>query len=182
MSRYTNGIGAMARVLVIGMGNPDRGDDGIGPLVVRRLSGRVPDHVSLLERTGDALALIDDWAGCSAVVLVDASAPRSAPGTVQRIDLRGDELLTDLGLSSTHAFGVADAVGLARALGVLPERVIIYAIEGETFEVGAPISPPVVAASEEVVNRVAAELLQIIAQSAGNSQSQRDATGDATHA
>ena len=162
-------------LLVIGIGNSDRGDDGIGPLVIRRLLGRVPDTEALVERNGDALALIDDWAGREAVVLVDAAAARATPGTVHRIDLRGDELLTDLGLSSTHAFGVADAVGLARALGVLPERVIVYAIEGENFDLGAPLSQLVAAAGEEVVNRVVTEIATL-------SQFQRDATGAATHA
>jgi hydrogenase maturation protease len=149
-------------VLVAGIGNPDRGDDGIGPLVVRRLAKRVPPdiapHVAIVERTGDALALIDDWAGRDAVILVDAAAPGSAPGTIHRIDLLEDALPTDVTLSSTHAFGVADAVGLARTLGLLPRRVIVYAIEGANFDLGAPISRKVAAALNEVVARVANEV------------------------
>jgi hydrogenase maturation protease len=149
--------GSMGRVLVVGIGNPDCGDDGIGPLVVRQLVGRVLPDVAILERTGDALALIEDWAGQDAVVLVDAAAG-AVPGRVHRIDLLADTLPTDLSLSSTHGIGVAEAVGLARALGLLPQRVIAYAIEGADFDPGAPVDPMVAASVDAVVARIAAEV------------------------
>ena len=66
----------MTKGLILGIGNPDRGDDGIGPLVARRLIGRVPAGIAVMERTGDALALIEDWAGRDMVVLVDAARRR----------------------------------------------------------------------------------------------------------
>ena len=47
---------------------------------------------------------------------------------------------------STHGFGLAEALELARALGQLPRRCIVYAIEGASFETGAPLSPEVAAA------------------------------------
>lgn len=155
-----------AKVLVVGIGNPDRGDDGIGPLVVRRLAGRVSKDVSIMERPGDALALIDDWSGHDTVILVDAAAPASTPGRIHRIDLLEEELPVDVSLSSTHAFGVADAVRLARALGLLPRQLIVYAIEGASFDHGAPISREVAAAFDDVVTRVAEELMQLEAASA----------------
>jgi hydrogenase maturation protease len=144
--------------LVIGIGNPDRGDDGIGPLVARRLIGRVPPGVEVMERTGDTLALIEDWEDHDVVVLVDAAAPTTSPGRIHRIDLVEDALPTELSLASTHAFGVADAVGLARTLGLLPANVIVYAIEGASFIPGTPMSPEVSAAADAVVTRIAAEL------------------------
>jgi hydrogenase maturation protease len=118
----------------------------------------VPPDVAIIERSGDALALIDDWEGRDAVILVDASAPCGAPGSVHRIDLLKDALPPELSLSSTHAFGVAEAVGLADALDLLPRRVIAYAIEGANFDPGAPISPQVAAVAGEVAERIAAEL------------------------
>ena len=154
------------RCLVVGIGNPDRGDDGVGPLVVRQVAERLPPdlarHVGIIERTGDALALIDDWAGRDAVVLVDASAPVSAAGRVHRIDLLEDRLPDEISLSSTHAFGVAAAVGLARTLGLLPRRVIVYAVEGEQFIPGAPISAAVAAAAAGVASLVADEVAGLL--------------------
>jgi hydrogenase maturation protease len=158
MTRHAPRPESPAQRLVIGVGNPDRGDDGIGRLIVRRLAGHVPQSVAIIERPGDTLALIDDWAGYEDVILVDAAAPLSAPGCVRRIDLLQDDLPTDLSLSSTHAFGVADAVALARTLGLLPGRLIVYAIEGADFTPGAPVSPKVAAAADAVVARIVAEL------------------------
>jgi hydrogenase maturation protease len=158
MTKPALGTASTGGVLVIGIGNPDRGDDGIGPLVARRLKGHVPHGVSILERTGDALALIDDWAGRDAVVLVDASAPAGTPGRVHRIDLRADVLPPDVALSSTHALGVTEAVALADTLGLLPACVIAYAIEGADFTPGAPLSKEVAAVAGTVAARVAAEL------------------------
>jgi len=159
-------------VLVVGIGNPDRGDDGIGPLVAQLLAGRVPPDVAIIKRTGDTLGLIEDWAGHDAVVLVDAAAPGTTPGSVRRIDLLKDELPADLSLSSTHAFGVANTVGLARTLGLLPRSLIVYAVEGGNFGPGVPLSPAVAAAADEVVARIIAELRLL----------QHGELGDAPHA
>jgi hydrogenase maturation protease len=161
MTRTTKGKRPGRNVLVVGMGNPDRGDDGIGPLVVRQLAWRVSPSITLIERTGDALALIEDWAGRGAVVLVDAAAPGTTPGRVHRIDLLEEQLPIDLSRASTHAFGVADTVGLARTLDLLPASVVVYAIEGADFEPGAALSPEVAAAAEEVAVRIAAELCHL---------------------
>ncbi len=153
------------RILVVGVGNPDRGDDGVGPMVARRLRECALPEAVIMERSGDALALMEDWAGHEAVVLVDAAAAPggvpgrgTVPGRVHRVDLLEDALPPGLSLSSTHALGVAEAVGLARALGRLPGSLIAYAVEGETFAPGAGLSPAVAAAVDEVIARVADEI------------------------
>jgi hydrogenase maturation protease len=143
--------------VVIGLGNPDCGDDGVGPLVARAVSDRIAG-LRVIERRGDALALMEDWAGAEAVVLIDAAAAVSEPGRIHRIDLAQEELPRDLSLSSTHAFGVADAIALARTLGRLPPQVIVYAVEGENFAPGDPMSPAVAAAAENVAARILSEL------------------------
>ena len=73
-----------------------------------------------------------------------------------------ESLPIGLSLASTHGFGVADAVELARALRQLPERLIVYAVEGCRFEPGAPQSPEVVAAAQRVAARVVLEVLGLI--------------------
>lgn len=156
----------MSAHLVIGVGNPDRGDDGIGKLVIQRLAGRVPDDVSMMHLSGDILALVDDWAGRAVVILIDAAAPVTSPGTIHRIDLRLGVLPTDLSLSSTHGFGVAEAVALARALGTLPDQLIVYAIEGANFAPGAPLTPAVAAVADTVAMRIATELQQMPSETA----------------
>jgi hydrogenase maturation protease len=148
-------------VLVAGIGNPDRGDDGFGPAVARRLRVRVPCGVRILERSGDALALIEDWDDIASVIVIDAVAPITEPGRVHCLDLTDGPLPIGFAPRSSHAFGVAETVELARNLGRLPKHVVAYLVEGEQFAIGASLSPAVAKAIEMVAERIVAELSAI---------------------
>jgi hydrogenase maturation protease len=148
-------------VLVAAIGNPDRGDDGFGPAVATRLRGRVPAGVRIIERSGDVLALIEEWNGFSAVIVVDAAAPIGRPGRVHRLDLASRPLPDGFARSSTHAFGVAEAVELARSLNRLPRHLVAYLVEGERFDIGSPLSPAVSDAADRVAERIRNELARI---------------------
>lgn len=153
-------------VLVAAIGNPDRGDDGVGPAVATRLRARVPAGVRVLERGGDVLALIEEWDGFSDVFVVDAAAPAGRPGRIHRLDLASRPFPDGFARSSTHAFGVAEAVELARSLNRLPRHIVAYLVESERFDVGAPLSPAVAAAVDMVVERIRDELARISARRA----------------
>ena len=144
-------------VLVLCLGNPDRGDDGIGALVAERLRGLLPAGAELRLRTGDILAAIEDWAGFDALICVDAAAAAERPGRMHRIDLACDALPRDIGLASSHAFGLAEAIGLARTLQLAPRQMIVYAIEGACFDAGAPISPELAARADALADEIARE-------------------------
>lgn len=145
-------------ILVAGIGNPDRGDDAIGLLVAERLAHRLPPGVPLLTRSGDLLGLIDDWADYKALVCIDAAAPMGAPGRIHRIDAAAGELPTGLSPASSHAFGLAEAIALARALGAMPGQAVVYAIEGARFDAGAPMTPAVAEAAAEAAERIVHEV------------------------
>ncbi len=127
-------------VLVIGVGNRDRGDDGAGPEVAAQLRSR---GMNALDHGGDGLALIGLWEGYSAVVIVDAMISGAEPGTTRRFDAALEPLPREAFTVSSHAFGLAGAVETARALGRLPAAVIVYGIEGESFALGTSLSGPV---------------------------------------
>ena len=109
-------------MILIGVGNGWRGDDGAGLALARRVRERAPSGVEVREVEGDATALMDAWSGAEHVVVVDAAQSEAAPGTVRRFDAGAAALPVRALRSSTHAFGVSDAVELARALGRLPDR------------------------------------------------------------
>ena len=145
--------------IVIGVGNPDRGDDGAGPEVMRRLRCMVPGDVVLVEHDGEGAALIERFEGAASAFLVDACSSGAQPGTVRRFDVAQTPLPREaLGLSS-HGLGLAEAVELARALGQLPRSCVVYAIEGQSFAVGAPLSPAVAAAIADVADRLRVEII-----------------------
>lgn len=145
-------------LLVVGIGNPDRGDDGFGPSVARRLRELRPSGVTIIERAGDVLALIEDWQDFDSVILVDAAANCGAPGMVHRIDVAQEDVPRDLSLGSTHAFGVAEAVALARALDRLPRHLLVYAVEARDFGYGMTLSELVAAAVSTVAERIVADI------------------------
>ena len=145
------------RTLVVGIGNPDRGDNGFSAAVIARLRGHTPDGVHLLARKANLLALIDDWDGCGAVILVDAAMPVNEPGRVHQIDLAENPLPLGWAPPSSHAFGLAETVELARNLGWLPRRLILYLVEGQSFETGAPLSPAVATAINQVADPILAD-------------------------
>lgn len=148
----------LPRVMVIGVGNEYRGDDGVGRRVARELRGRAPRTTAILEATGEGTALLESWTGAESVVIIDAVASGASPGTIHRLDARAQALPAGLLHTSTHAFGVAQAVELARALGQLPRSLVIYGIEGKTFDPDTGLSPEVEHAAGEVVERILREI------------------------
>jgi hydrogenase maturation protease len=137
--------------LVIGFGNPHCGDDAAGPMVARLLAGRVAARV--LERHGDALALLEEWRGAEALVLIDAAAPMGRPGRIHCLDVAAADLPRDFAVGSTHAFGLPEAIALSRRLGLLPGCAVVYAIEGACFDPGAAVSPAVAEAATALARR-----------------------------
>ena len=99
---------ATRKVLVVCLGNPDRGDDAIGIMVANALVGRLPADTTLLARSGDMTSLIEDWVHFDALVCVDAAASAGVAGRIHRIDLATDELPTEMSFTSSHAFDRID--------------------------------------------------------------------------
>ncbi|HLK82440.1 MAG TPA: hydrogenase maturation protease [Xanthobacteraceae bacterium] len=155
------------RCIVFGIGNADRGDDAAGPAVARQLRMLLLRGVKIIEHGGEATALVAQMDGAEAVFLIDACASGAPPGTIHRFDVAAAPV-PDVALGlSTHSGGLAMAVELARALGQLPRRCIIYAIEGASFEIGAPLSPPAAAGVAAVACRVRAEIAKCANQGGG---------------
>jgi len=141
-------------VLIIGLGNPDRGDDAAGRAVAARLKARVPSDMRVIESGGEATALLALFGEMDEVILVDAAMSGAAPGTVERFEAHEAPLPAARFGVSTHGFGLAEAIELARALGQLPRRCVVYAIEGRSFALGDPLSPNVETAVDAVVARI----------------------------
>ena len=155
------------RILVAGIGNVFLGDDGFGVAVARRLASRaLPPGVEAADfgiRGMDlAYALQADY---QAVVFVDTAPRGETPGTISVIEpeLDPDEVVID-----THGMDPVRVLGLARALGRVPERVLVVACEPERIVHGehdedlvGELSATVQAAVDEavpLVESLAAEL------------------------
>ena len=153
-----------ASALVVGLGQPDRGDDAVGAVVAERIAHTYGDEVQVVTRE-DPTALVQLWDGWRVAVIIDAVCSGRVPGTV-RVMEAGEEqrplstqAFTAAGRGGSHAFGLAGAIELARTLGTLPTRVAIVGIEAGTFAYGH-LSTPV----KDNIDRAVATVVDVLAQ------------------
>ncbi len=147
-----------ATPLVIGVGNLFRKDDAAGILAVRRLREKLGDCYPVMEHTGEGVTLMEAWKKFDRVYLVDAVSSGSAPGSIHRVDAVTTELPVAWFSCSTHNFGIAEAVELARTLDQLPPKLVVFGIEGGDFSPGEGLTEEV----EQAVAQVAEELGALI--------------------
>jgi hydrogenase maturation protease len=149
-----------ARILVAGIGNIFLGDDGFGVEVARRLAERgLPDGVDVRDfgiRGLDLAYALQE--GYDTVIFVDAAPRGEEPGTVSLVEPELD--LEDVMLD-THGMDPLRVLALARALGGMPESVLVVACEPQVVvddehdeDLVGSLSPPVLAAVEEAVELV----------------------------
>jgi hydrogenase maturation protease len=137
------------------LGSRYRGDDALGPLVADRLREA---GATVLDCADEPTRLLDEWADLDTVVVVDAVVTGAPVGTPHRVDAVDEPLPRELGLASTHAVGVADALELGRTLGRAPRRVVVLGVEGAAFAMGDEMSPAVAEAVDGVVAAALTEL------------------------
>lgn len=146
------------RHVVVGVGNAYRGDDGVGLAVVERLRAHIPDGVKVIACEQEPTRLLDAWEGAEAAIVIDAVASDGEPGALYRYEASEEPVPARVFHSSTHAFGVGETIELARTLGKLPRDLVVYGIEGETFESGDELTPSVAAAVGRAVDAVLADV------------------------
>ena len=148
-------------VLVIGVGNTFRGDDGVGPVVAARLKELALPGVTILEQSGEGTSLMAAWENAAYVIVIDAVQSGAEPGTIHRLDVTDKPIPAQFGSRfSGHAFGVAGAVEMARLLDRLPKRLIVYGIEGLAFATRQGLSAEVERGVETAVQQIRKELTQ----------------------
>jgi hydrogenase maturation protease len=137
--------------LFVGIGDPSRRDDGVGPWLAEALSQR-GCNTAHVARDGAALATLLD--GQPAAILLDATNGAGEPGTLTMLDLRQVCLPVGLSPVSTHIVGLAEGVEMLRALEALPSRLRFVGIEGEDFGYGDGLTPKVEGAARALLPRL----------------------------
>jgi hydrogenase maturation protease len=135
--------GPEQRVVVAAVGNELRRDDGVGAAVLTHLGARL-EGAAVLPPLPSPLGLLGAWDGASLAVVIDAAWGSDVdPGAVTVTELGSDAGRGRRASVTTHGYGVADALRLARALGTAPDRVVVVAVAGEDFGLGSGLSPSV---------------------------------------
>jgi len=149
-------------VLVLGIGNPLMGDDGVGCQVIELLAEcSLPPNVKIEDAGLPGWGLPAWFEGCSNVILVDAVQMGQPPGSWRRfrpeqvrMELEGDAL-------SLHQPDLACGLALAQALDLLPENLVIYGIEPAAVNPGEALSPAVRLSLPNVVTSILNDLEKI---------------------
>lgn len=142
----------VAPTLIFGWGNPSRGDDALGPLLLERVEALLPSHpeweaVDLLTDFQLQVEHALDLDGRRRVLFVDASAAAlDAPYGVRQLEAARDSSFTTHALSPQGVMHVYEKVR-----GMPPPPCHLLAIAGEAFELGTPLSGAAAANLEAAV-------------------------------
>lgn len=151
------------RTLIVGCGNILRGDDAVGPILVRHLWEKgLPPGVRCADGGTGGMDVAFQMRGVPHVILVDACASGSEPGAIFRVPGEEVENLPPLSGLNLHAFRWDHALAFARWLlkDEYPRKVTAYLIEAESLAVGSPLSPAVEAAMHRLAPRLLAEVAE----------------------
>jgi hydrogenase maturation protease len=149
-------------VLIVGCGNLLRGDDGVGPVMVRHLWERgMPDGLRLVDGGTAGMDVAFQMRGAERVVIVDASATGCTPGTIYRVPGAEFAELPPLEGLHTHSFRWDHAISFARwALAEeCPTDITVFLIEAANVAMGADLSPEVATAMEQVMDIIEADYI-----------------------
>ncbi len=141
-------------ITLIGVGNRFRGDDGAGWEIVKKLEAEILPDAQVMEALGEGASLIESMKGKERVLMFDAVYSGAKAGSIFRFEAHNQPIPAKFFNYSTHAFSLAEAIELARALNQLPEKLIVYGVEGKNFEAGTELSVEIKNAIPEVIKKV----------------------------
>jgi hydrogenase maturation protease len=147
--------------LIIGCGNLLRGDDGVGPILIRRLwEIGLPEGVRVADGGTAGMDVAFQMRGADRVIIVDACRTGAAPGTLYRVPGEQLEQLPPPEGINLHAFRWDHALAFGRWLlkDAYPRDITVFLIEGECFDHGAPLSPAVQTQMEALAQSLATTL------------------------
>jgi len=149
----------ISNVVVVGIGNEFRKDDGVGMYVSRMIREKAPNEIKIVEGIPDGYALIETWDDSSNVFVIDSAASGGNPGKIFRFDAINEKIPGELFDGySTHSISVVDAVELAGTLGRLPKSLSVFGIEGKDYSPGTQLSPAVKLAAGKLAEQILDEI------------------------
>jgi hydrogenase maturation protease len=146
--------------LIVAFGNPLRSDDGVGPAVVEALRQRtLAAHVEVLDAGTAGLEAALLFEGRSQIIVIDAADLGQPPGTVRKLVLAAHEMGSGpVHPNSLHAAGLREALGLAAALGVLPDHITLFAVQPQSLQYRTGLSAKVQDVIPGLVESIVASL------------------------
>jgi hydrogenase maturation protease len=146
-------------VLVLGLGNPLRGDDGIGPRVIEALNHRrLPEGMTALDAGTGGLDLLQILEGWERAIIIDAADVGREPGQFARFTPDEARFVKTDDASSFHNAGLAEVLTLAEAVGQSLPELVIFGVQPAKIGWGEGLSEAVEAVLPNLVNAVLEEI------------------------
>lgn len=157
--RATEGRSAASVALVLGLGNPLRGDDGVGPRLIEELKkSELPRGAEAVDAGTGGIDLLHLMEGWDRVIVVDAADIHRPPGHFQRFSPDEVRLLEADRRFSFHHAGLAEALTLARALGRPLPEIVVFGVQPAAVGWGQGLSPALESQLPTLVDAVTCEL------------------------
>ncbi len=146
------------RLVVLGLGNLIRSDDGVGVHAVRLLAQdpRFPSHVQVVEGGTLGLALLPAIEDASCLLALDAVNTGTVPGTVMRFEM--SELKPLPGSPSVHQLAFADLLEALRWMDKTPRKIVLFGVQPAQTGWGTTLSQEVEAALPQLIRAALEEL------------------------
>jgi hydrogenase maturation protease len=128
---------------------------------VQKLKAEVFSEAQVIEASGEGASLIEYMKDRECVLMFDAVYSGAKPGTILRFEVHNESIPTKFFNYSTHAFSVAEAIELARAMNQLPKTLLLYGVEGQNFGSGTELSSEVRNAIPEIIEKVLNDIEQL---------------------
>ena len=153
----------MKSILILGLGNPLQGDDGVGCRVAEELVGAsvtapLPGEVEVMDGGTPGVGLLNFFEGRKRVIIVDAAEMGIAPGEFRRFTPHEITLTGSAERFSLHRSGVADALALAHELKIELPEIIFFGVQPASVAWRDTLSPQVQVAVPQVIGAVLNEL------------------------
>jgi hydrogenase maturation protease len=146
-------------ILIVGIGNYYYHDDAVGLYIAGKLKSLNLHDVKVIDSVPDCSHLIETWTGIGKVIVIDAAKSGAEPGHIYRFDALKDSIPEEcFARYSTHMMSIVETIELAKTLGELPEKLIVYGIEGGEFSAGEGLTDTIKVAADDVIGRIIAEL------------------------
>jgi len=142
------------KTIILGLGNPLRRDDGIGPAVVEALrkSHSLPEEITIIDAGTSDLEALLLMQGYQRAFIIDAANIGATPGDWRCIPIEEICLIPNVlpHYGSFHNAGLKDAIALGEALGILPKEIFIYAVQPQDLQISIGLSESNSAAVQEI--------------------------------
>jgi hydrogenase maturation protease len=146
-------------VVVLGLGNLLRRDEGLGIRALERLRERyvLPDSVRLVDGGTLGLELLSYLEEAKRLLVLDAALTSGPPGTLLRV--ANDDVPAFFGMrTSPHEIALPDLLAVTRLRGTAPVEAVVLGMQPEALELGWELSPAVAAGLDALADTAAAEL------------------------